>query len=242
MISQRTECSLDVSGDDMQIEITKKGIAYTFRFIGLPNPAKAPFVHNLTPLTDIFFLDLYDPYDYRGGVVIDIGGYIGDTAVYFAKNGAAEVYSYEPNPVNYEYLEKNINLNGVAARVKTINCAISIERRLLVVPDKAGAGSVYSNSDMGASYDVGNVKPNDLLHGLQEVSLLKVDCKGCERELLFGESMNEVSKKVKYLIIDAGRLNSEERDKMISELLRAGFSSDSGPSEALYFRNQRLPE
>src|SRR6266851_1823796 len=115
MISQRTKCSVEASGDDMQIEITKKGIAYTFRLIGLPNPAKAPFVHNLTPLTDIFFLDLYDLYDYRGGVVIDIGAYIGDTAVYFAKNGAAEVYSYEPNPINYEYLKKNINLNGVSA-------------------------------------------------------------------------------------------------------------------------------
>jgi len=242
MISQRTECSLEASGDDLQIEITKKGIAYTFRFIGLPNRAKAPFVHNLTPLTDIFFLDLYDLYDYRGGVVIDIGAYIGDTAAYFAKNGASQVYSYEPNPINYEYLKKNIDLNGVAGSVKTFNYAVSIERRLLVVPDKAGAGSVYSRSEAGASYDVGNVRPNDLLHDLPAVSLLKVDCKGCERELLFGESINEISKKVRCLIIDAGTLNSKERDEMISEVERAGFSSDSGPSEALYFRNQRLRE
>src|SRR4029077_48806 len=119
---------------------------------------------------------------------------------------------------------------------KPFNRAISMERRPLFVPDKAGAGSVYSNLESGASYDVDNLQPNEIFGGQKIIALLKVDCKGCEKEL-FDESIDKVSKKVKFLIIDAGRLTTQEREKMIARLVSAGFSEDTGPSEALYFRN-----
>jgi FkbM family methyltransferase len=241
LISQRTRCCLDIVDDEMQIEISKKGITYRFTLIGVPNAAKAPFVHNLTPLTDIFFLGLYDVYDYRDGIVIDIGGYIGDTAVYFVKNGAREVYSYEPNPVNFEYLRKNVNQNGVSQRVKAFNCAVSLERRPLVVPGQAGAGSVFSESGAGTLYDIDNVSPSDLLHEREVVALMKVDCKGCEKEL-FDISIDEVSQKVMSLIVDAGRLDAQERAKMIARLVKVGFSLDSGPGETLYLKNRSMSQ
>ena len=49
----------------------------------------------------------------KGKIVLDIGGYIGDTAVYFSKLGASMVYVYEPHPVLYQILTKNIELNNL---------------------------------------------------------------------------------------------------------------------------------
>jgi len=39
---------------------------------------------------------LYGALDYRGAVVLDIGGYIGDTAVWALARGASFVHVYEP--------------------------------------------------------------------------------------------------------------------------------------------------
>ncbi|MFA4640569.1 hypothetical protein [Pyrococcus kukulkanii] len=50
-------------------------------------------------------------FDYIGKIVIDISGFIGDTAVYFAVNGAKKVYAYELHPSTFELLRENIKRN-----------------------------------------------------------------------------------------------------------------------------------
>ena len=205
----------------------------------LGSDAKVPFIHDLTPLTDIFFDEFYDRYDYKGGLVVDIGGYIGDTAVYFAKNGAREVYAYEPNPVNFEYLLKNIELNGVSGRTKTFELAVSKERRKLEVPDMGGAGTVFAKSGGVISYDVENIDPSTILKEAGPIALLKVDCKGCELEL-FSSALDLIGKNVKYVITDTGRLDSQQRAEVTNGLKKSGFSLDSDRDSLLCFRNLNL--
>ena len=235
LISQKARCKLDVVGDDLEISIQRSGIEYRFRFLIVGN--KAPFIHTLVPLADIFFLGLYDRYDYRKGTVIDIGGFIGDTAVYFAKNGAKVVLSYEPNPVNYEYLLTNLKLNGVFDSVRAFNLAVSMEKRKLSVPGMSGAGTVYAKEDFGTTFEVQNITPNEVFREIETVDLLKVDCKGCEREL-FGSALYQVRAKVRNIIIDNEKLDDEERKEMISRLVRAGFVMDD--EEGAFFHNGSL--
>jgi len=236
LLNQSSKCTLDVVGNDLQIRVNKGGIDYRFKILAVPGKSKALFVHDLTPLSEIFFLGVYDHYNYQNGTVVDIGGYIGDTAVYFAKNGASQVYVYEPNPVNFGYLTANVELNGVSNKVRAFNCAVSMERRRLVVPYWGGAGSVFAKREKLSWYDVDNVKPTEILVDKGRISLLKVDCKGCELEL-FRLAIGQVAEKANYVIIDTERLDSGERQQIIGTLENAGFFLDPSPVDLLYLKN-----
>lgn len=236
LINQKARCWLDIIDGDLEMEIIKSELEYKFRLNINPNRPKTPFVHDLTPLTDIFYLGLYDRYNYSDGVVVDIGGYIGDTAIYFAKKGAKYVFTYEPNPLNFEYLLKNVHLNKLENSITAYNCAVSMERRRLSVPNMGGAGSVFASRGPNF-YDVENVKPTDLFNLIDSVSFLKVDCKGCELEL-FDSSFRRVSNKVKSIIIDPGRLSDQQKSEIISNLIACGYHMDKSFMHALYFHNE----
>ena len=93
-----------------------------------------------TWLYEIHFLG----HDLSNWFVLDVGAYIGDTALYYAKRGAF-VVAVEPLPSNYEAMLKNIELNpDLKSRIIPINVAIG--------PEDGYAEFGYSGSvDGGAS-------------------------------------------------------------------------------------------
>src|SRR5208337_221828 len=59
---------------------------------------------------------LEQPYgiaDVKGRDVTDIGGFIGDSAIFFAWKGARRVYCFEPIPASYRLAVRNIQLNVI---------------------------------------------------------------------------------------------------------------------------------
>src|SRR5579859_3164508 len=60
----------------------------------------------------------YDVLDVQGAVVIDIGAYVGDSAIFFARAGARRVYGYEPFATTYAAAVRNVVLNGLEDVIK----------------------------------------------------------------------------------------------------------------------------
>ena len=60
---------------------------------------------------------VYDGFDYNDSVVLDIGGFIGDTALFFIAKGAKKVIVYEPVPENADEIIRNAAINGLSGRV-----------------------------------------------------------------------------------------------------------------------------
>ena len=54
-------------------------------------------------------------FNFQNMIVYDIGGYEGIYTIFFAKSVGSEgkVYVFEPNPLNYEIILKNLNLNDI---------------------------------------------------------------------------------------------------------------------------------
>jgi len=76
-----------------------------------------------TWLYDIHFLG----FDLDKWFVLDIGAYIGDTALYYARRGAF-VVAVEPLPSNYDVMLRNIELNpDLKSRIMPMNIAVSGE-------------------------------------------------------------------------------------------------------------------
>ena len=65
-----------------------------------------PLIFSETFIHDIHFIG----FDLKDKVIVDVGAFVGDTALYYANFGGI-VYAYEPHPVNFYWLKKNIACN-----------------------------------------------------------------------------------------------------------------------------------
>ena len=89
------------------ISLTKDGISFHYKnhFV-IIDPAR------FSDLEAVFFREEYSFLQVKNHDVIDIGMNIGDSAIYFALNGAKRVIGLEPYPYAFYYAEKNIKLNN----------------------------------------------------------------------------------------------------------------------------------
>ena len=76
--------------------------------------------------------------------IIDVGANIGFHANLFSKiNPNAQIYAFEPAPLSYSYLQRNIALNGLGSKVYTFNYGLSdtLESVKLVIPSGNSANA-----------------------------------------------------------------------------------------------------
>ena len=120
-------------------------------------------------------------------IVIDIGGYIGDFAIYAVKHlGARKVFTIEPSPDNWALLTTNIRLNGLEGRIVPIQAAVTDGQPIkldLGARNQARVSAYYGTNTLtevpGVSLDIIRKQ-----YELTEIHLLKLDCEGGEYEIL----------------------------------------------------------
>ena len=123
----------------------------------------------------------------KGKVVIDIGANIGDSPVYFILKGAERVIAIEPFPYTYRLLKNNITINGASEKVTTLNVAIGGKTRMMNISPflTNTVGTLATNTHDGVQ--IKTLTVNDLLEDLNlnlNDIILKMDCEGCEYEVL----------------------------------------------------------
>jgi len=133
-------------------------------------------------------------HDLSNWFVLDIGAYIGDTALYYARRGAF-VVAVEPLPSNYRAMLKNIELNpDLKSRIVPINVAVGPEDGYV---EFAYSGSVNGAASMYCSgrhkVKVRSVRLSSLIKEINargidlnkfKFKALKMDCKGCEYDII----------------------------------------------------------
>ena len=107
--------------------------------------------------------------DLRGKVVVDVGAYIGDTALAFARQGAT-VHAVEPSQAFCGFLRRNLAENGLAVDV-------------VVHPVGLSDREETSSSDTDTLHFVDGIE-YALGHLPAGIDLLKLDCEGAEYHLL----------------------------------------------------------
>ena len=109
--------------------------------------------------------------------VIDIGANIGDSSIYFANRGAKYVIAVEPDKISYDYAVKNIAINGYSRKIKLI---------------LAGCGSkdkIVSGNELQFLTLKTLIKKY-----CSYPKILKVDCEGCEYDLILNASIDDLNK------------------------------------------------
>jgi FkbM family methyltransferase len=170
-------------------------------------------------------------FDLSDWLIVDIGAFVGDTALYYAKLGAT-VIAVEPVPNNYKALLENLELNpGLKNRIIPINLALSKLTGHVEINFRGinGGASIYTNFSLKAM--VKSVNLNGLLNEVSKLGLaldkfkvkfLKMDCKGCEYDIIFDEqSLVKIFEIVK--IEYSGHLRNENVDKVVKIMEDLGY-------------------
>ncbi|WP_243668864.1 FkbM family methyltransferase [Vulcanisaeta sp. JCM 16161] len=88
--------------------------------------------------------DRYGVVNFRGKDVVDVGAFIGDTAIYFIMRGANRVVAVEPHPKAFRELIRNVELNGLINRVIPINAALGSASGVTCVSMDLDLGSIMA--------------------------------------------------------------------------------------------------
>lgn len=125
---------------------------------------------------EIFIEDVYRirDSDLTGKVVVDIGAYIGDSAVAFALRGA-EVYALEPSRNLFSYLQTNIAANNFNDRIHPFPVGLSNKAESIALTHEGCEDDRLELVD-GLDFVLSELPAN--------IEYLKLDCEGCEYHLL----------------------------------------------------------
>jgi FkbM family methyltransferase len=200
--------------------------------------ANLDHIHGLYEYKRGSFREMY-PCDYRNKTVLDVGGYIGDSARFFLKEGARKIVIYEP-------VEKNVicmkhNLAEYQKHVEIYQKAIAAEDGEMVISSNYPGGHIgfgnragrYTIKVLGESF-------HSILSRI-EADIAKIDCEGGEKHLLDVADSDLI--KIPYWIIEFH--DAQIGEKVAQKFQRSGFdimplTVPPGHQQLVHFR--RLPE
>ncbi len=182
-------------------------------------------------LKEIFIDDVYGlrNLDLKGRTVLDVGAYIGDSAIAFAGRGAY-VHAFEPMPIIQKYLARNIAANRLDNQVRVHPVGLSGRNERITVDVNlaglAGAGVKAVKVDARAeetvtSQELQLVNAFDYLRsaGIASADVVKLDCEECEYALLQGGALLEMLRP-SHVMMEYHRGGAPLHDVLI----RHGFS------------------
>ena len=131
----------------------------------------------------------------KGRFVLDIGGYIGDTALYFIAKGAKRVIAYEAFPYSYNIALNNVIQNNLRDRIEMNNCAVGgVDSYITIDPDY-----INNNESKAISQNYGVKIPIISLKTIVKKYdingwALKMNCEGCEYDVFENTDLNTLRK------------------------------------------------
>ena len=128
---------------------------------------------------------IFDQFLDKDRVMLDIGAWIGPTALYAAKR-AKKVFAFEPDPVAHDSLVKNLALNRVE-NVIPYPVAVANEWKGIEFGIKTAMGDSMSSELWGkkGGYQVPAVSFSSLITDIRP-SFVKIDIEGGEKTIFEG--------------------------------------------------------
>jgi len=213
-------------------DVTPSGADFAVTVAGGPRfvASVESLAHTLLMIDERFVQNEYALLAVKSAVVIDIGANIADSALYFVWKGARHVYAYEPLTLFHDAAVANIALNGRTDAVDLIHAAIGPN-------DSTPTINVEGQSWTGPDGRMIECTLRPIREVIRSASLrhpgvdvvCKIDCEGCEYDLLDNGSLDEMTlRPVRQLMVEYHRPSS---DPIVGVLRGFGFEiTDLGHS------------
>ncbi len=154
--------------------------------------------------------------DCQNKVVLDIGGFEGESAVYFWSKNAKKIIIYEPVAAHVQFIEKNIALNKINAELHPTGIGNKNATRLIE----------YNVTDPGFGFLSKGLKRmkieiRDVSEVIQEsgAEVAKFDCEGAEESLV--NVPEDILRKIRYYIIETH--SPEIKRAILEKFQKSGF-------------------
>ncbi|MFP3287924.1 MAG: FkbM family methyltransferase [Acidilobus sp.] len=152
-----------------------------------------------------------------------MGASVGDSALYFILNGARKVIAVEPLPNVARCAEENLKLNGVIDEAKVINAALGSGPVSVPCNYDVHLSNIFSTLSSSGPCKVPGVTLDYLLNMVEDPYLLKMDCEGCEAQVILGPERERL-RAFKHMIFEAHpNITGVSNEKLLTSLKELGF-------------------
>lgn len=212
----------NIDNDEKYLDIIDIKFINTYNSDFIKNHDNEYYCH----LTEFFTDDVLNIIDYQDRYVIDIGGNVGDTSLYFAKSGA-NVISFEPVKHLYNLAVENVNLNPTLKdKITLVNKAIGGKKGKLQL-DSTSVAEYTGNNDN----EMEVITMNDFFEEYSFTpDILKMDCEGCEFEII---EKNDLSMFNEILFEHHGKIVNKDFNILVKKLKKQGFNIEFYQSEGV---------
>ena len=154
--------------------------------------------------------------DCRGKVVLDVGGFEGESTAFFWIMGAKKVIIYEPVRAHHEFIRKNVSLNHINAEIHEEGIGNGDGTQII---DYEDMGTCFGD---GKGHHQMEIKIRDVASVIEEsdAKVAKFDCEGAEESLVHVSS--EILRRIEFYIIEVH--TPEIRRAIIKKFNESGFS------------------
>jgi len=185
-------------------------------------------IGNAMPIIEVFRDCEYDaPIDWeRARRIIDVGGHVGAFTTWAsARAPEARIVVFEPDPRNFDDLERNVERNRLGPRVVLINAAVGRAdgRRAFHVSTEGYVSSFTPRTGTKTTeVDCISLERYLLEQSPSPIDVLKLDCEGAEWEIL-KTLRAESLRRVRYLFVECHAQDTKDVDAMMRLLADRGF-------------------
>ena len=179
---------------------------------------------NLICILDEIESGIYD-YDCHGKVVLDIGGFEGESAVFFWSMGAKKVVIYEPVLEHIKFIKENILLNRVNAEIHEEGIGEK-DDEIIVAYDQADNCFGLGRDDLPNKM---TIRIRDIAKVIAEsnAEIAKIDCEGAEISIV--NVHEEILRKLEYVMIEVH--SPKIRQAVTQKFIDSGFTFVKGNEE-----------
>jgi FkbM family methyltransferase len=149
------------------------------------------FRHMYRTIPEIFGLGVYASLDVKDKVVIDVGAFVGDSAIYFALKGAKRVIAVEPHPGAFAEMLENIKLNKMENIIIPVNAGLASRSGKVCLENIDNIETIVTYHGLGECINaVPAVTLGELISRFSvdpDNVMLKMDCQGCEYDVILND-------------------------------------------------------
>lgn len=183
------------------------------------------WMSGIPEINEVFVGEEYNKFDFQDKTIIDVGGFIGDTSVFFASKGAKKVYVFEPNKELYNHLLSNVVLNKFENIIKTFNKGVGNKNETIdfFFRDAHGWGSIFDTGMDGKKHKmtIDIVSIIDVLEKTGKIDILKLDCEGSEYPIMECLLNNQLGEKIEEgIMLEAHYIDEKNNPEYAKELVK----------------------
>lgn len=155
--------------------------------------------------------------DCKDKVILDVGGFEGESAAYFWSKGAKKIIIYEPVAAHVEFIKKNVALNHIKAEIHQSGIGNQNGTQTIHFDETDPGFGILSKGTKKIE-----IKISDVSKVIEEsgAEIVKFDCEGAEKWLVGVPA--KILQKIPYYIIEVHSL--EIRRAVLEKFLSAGFT------------------